>query len=1121
MNGLIRKITDEHFHNYISSFDLVLLTETWINEKHQINLDINKYKSFHLHGNKSPRTKKGRTSGGISVYYKKKLENYISVVETNNIGFLWVKLDKKLFSFSEDVFLCICYIPPPGSNVLNSNDLCFFEELENSIGKFSNQGKSFVTGDFNSRTGSLSDVIHHEHEIEFRDTHYFENIQNLPIRKNMDHVIDANGRKLISLCKSISHVITNGRTHSDAGIGQFTFCSSRGQSVTDYLLLSPCDIMHIHDFSIHEWSEYSDHAALCFSILILKEKHILKTENNARKNEDRIIWNKDKADDFKNLLQKEINSLSNLSINENVDVVSQVNCLSSFLYENALKIFGKKCKYGFNPKYKTRSSLWFDNNCKVAKEEFKKYRLNYNKNKSDENRKQFVNMRTKYNNIKKKAKFKYKVKIGRDLEQTAKTNPRSFWKELKKKHSKIEEVPPIHELQKYFNDLLSTNPNSTTDESHFSSNVIDDDSLDQPISDQELQKAVFHQKNNKACGPDNISAEIIKTSYNIIKEHLLNLFNYLFSNSIYPDNWSLGYIVPIFKGGDRAQASNYRGITLNNILAKIYSQLLFNRLSIWTQTNSKITDCQFGFQKGKSTIDCIFILHSIVAKTLSKGEKLYCIFIDYEKAFDKVNRTLLWNKLIKENVSTKMINAIKSMYKSVKSAVKVNMNTSETIISHEGVKQGDPSSSLLFMMFINDIIENMDTNLEGIFTLDEIKLLSTLYADDQTLFSTSPDSIKIMLENLVNYCQTNKLKINTKKTKIMVFEKRKSRLKHEFFIYNEKIEEVEEFNFLGVNLYKNGCWFRTQKNFSDKGSKSLFGLYSLLAQYEFSTQKKCELFDNLVLPVMHYASEIWGIHAGPDVDLILNKFCRKVLSVKKSTNLQAMYGELGRIPLSILRKYNIFKYWIKILNLNDDSIIKRIYEMLKTDANKNIKYDGLNWAFHIKTILNDLGLTNYWLNQDQQIIELPLIKQRLFDQYFQSWYSNINNSHRLTYYSMFKHEFKFENYLDYKVDKKLKICLTRFRLSSHDLEIEKGRHFNIPQINRLCTFCNMKTIESEYHFLLICPYFTDLRKEYLKPYYYTWPNLNKFENLMISGNKKTIFNLMKFIFRANTRRTAK
>ena len=79
----------------------------------------------------------------------------------------------------------------------------------------------------------------------------------------------------------------------------------------------------------------------------------------------------------------------------------------------------------------------------------------------------------------------------------------------------------------------------------------------------------------------------------------------------------------------------------------------------WTMKYNEMSDFQFGFQKGKNTIDCLFILHAIISKTFSKGEKLYCVFIDYEKCFDSVNRSILWQKLIKENLSTKMVNAIK------------------------------------------------------------------------------------------------------------------------------------------------------------------------------------------------------------------------------------------------------------------------------------------------------------------------------------------------------------------------------------------------------------------------------------------------------------------------------
>ena len=79
-------------------------------------------------------------------------------------------------------------------------------------------------------------------------------------------------------------------------------------------------------------------------------------------------------------------------------------------------------------------------------------------------------------------------------------------------------------------------------------------------------------------------------------------------------------------------------------MAKIYSQILLNRLNKWAEEEEKILDNQFGFQKGKSTVDCIFTFYLIIAKTLGSKEKIYCVFIDNEKAFDKVDRSFLWQK---------------------------------------------------------------------------------------------------------------------------------------------------------------------------------------------------------------------------------------------------------------------------------------------------------------------------------------------------------------------------------------------------------------------------------------------------------------------------------------------
>ena len=99
--------------------------------------------------------------------------------------------------------------------------------------------------------------------------------------------------------------------------------------------------------------------------------------------------------------------------------------------------------------------------------------------------------------------------------------------------------------------------------------------------------------------------------------------------------------------------------------------------------------------------------------------------------------------------------------------------------------------------------------------------------------------------------------------------------------------------------------------------------------------------------------------------------------------------------------------------------------------------------------------------------------------YNQKWYSDINNSSRLQSYSIFKHNLTLEKYLKISMENKYKYALSRFRTSSHDLLIETGRYENIPRDQRLCKSCDMKKIESEYHFLLACPKLRDLRKNIL------------------------------------------
>ena len=188
--------------------------------------------------------------------------------------------------------------------------------------------------------------------------------------------------------------------------------------------------------------------------------------------------------------------------------------------------------------------------------------------------------------------------------------------------------------------------------------------------------------------------------------------------------------------------------------------------------------------------------------------------------YDRIDRCYLWQKLLNENVSSRMITAIHSMYNCVRSCIRYKGSKSSFINSKNGVKQGDPSSSLLCLFFLNDIIQHINTNIDGIMTLNDIKIFLLFFADDAVLFAQNPRSLQSMLSDVEAYCVHWGLTLNVSKTKCMIFEQGRP-TKYNFYIYNTKIELVESFKYLGVHLFKNNKWNRTQQRIASHASSAL------------------------------------------------------------------------------------------------------------------------------------------------------------------------------------------------------------------------------------------------------------------------------------------------------------
>ena len=292
-------------------------------------------------------------------------------------------------------------------------------------------------------------------------------------------------------------------------------------------------------------------------------------------------------------------------------------------------------------------------------------------------------------------------------------NAKEYWKLLKnaQKHPESRSLS----AQKFGDYFKAINDPNTTfyqadedviffNERYFQSEVqIMFSELDEEISIEEIKTAIKQLKNNKSGGPDRLLNEFFSCGIDVLPEYLHKLFNVLFDTGYFPSSWAEGHIIPIHKKGSVDSPENYRGVTLLSTLGKLFTKILNSRLTEWAENYGVYIEAQAGFRSKMGTTDNIFVLHGLITHLINEGKKLYCAFVDFRKAFDFVNRDILWFKLIKIGVRGKILNVIRGMYSSVKSRVKYQNELSSEFECYLGVRQGECLSPFLFSMYINDI----------------------------------------------------------------------------------------------------------------------------------------------------------------------------------------------------------------------------------------------------------------------------------------------------------------------------------------------------------------------------------------------------------------------------------
>ena len=519
-------------------------------------------------------------------------------------------------------------------------------------------------------------------------------------------------------------------------------------------------------------------------------------------------------------------------------------------------------------------------------------------------------------------------------------------------------------------------------------------------------------------------------------------------------------------------------------------------------------------QESDSTIDHIFVLRTLVESALSKKKrKLYCLYVDFSKAFDCIDRNKLWNKLEKANISSKMLKTLQSMYRAVKSKIIHKEGCSDFFLCNRGVRQGCILSPFLFNFFIRDLEFSLKTEPFAGANIGTEKLPLLAFADDLLLLADTPTELQRLINRLEVHCDNNGLKVNLEKTKAMVFRKGGVLARHEkWFFKRERIEVVSCYKYLGVIFSPGGSWFETQKRLANQAKKATNLMKSAFYMYKSINPKiLTKVFDAQIQPILTYGSEIWGFDEAKDTERVRNNFFRYALGVKRSTPAVAVLAECGKNGLIFSRYEKIIKYWLKAIRAAPERYIAKAYSKQFEMAERQTQCWGLN----VKLLLQRLGFEEVWANQrvENDIAFLSDTKQRLMRLACNDSWDLLEDYSKLTLYRHIKTDIVFETYLGCII-KPYRLCLTKFRLSAHELMIEKGRELGIIREHRFCEICMSGAIESEYHFLCCCNAYTGLRENILPRSLWYETNEQKMVSILASKDVATLTKVAKYIYLA-------
>ena len=305
------------------------------------------------------------------------------------------------------------------------------------------------------------------------------------------------------------------------------------------------------------------------------------------------------------------------------------------------------------------------------------------------------------------------------------------------------------------------------------------------VKEEEVAAAMKRMKNGKSVGPDDIPAEAWKLMGRTGVEWLTEVFRYIMETEQMPDEWKASTLIQILKNkGDIQDCGNYRCIKLASHTLKMWERIGDQRL----RSAVEISEQQFSFMPNRNTTDAIFALRLLVEKYGEGQEDLHCIFIDLEKAYDRVPRQEVWNCLRLKEVEEKYIRIIQNMYKDSKTLVRCAAGETDEFEVTMGLHQGSALSPFLFAVIMDCMTREVQREAPW----------DMLVADDVVACSETKEEVEQMLEMWREAMEVRGMRVSRQKTEYLKFKAGDRQDMGTVAMQGEVVKQVEEFKHWGL-----------------------------------------------------------------------------------------------------------------------------------------------------------------------------------------------------------------------------------------------------------------------------------------------------------------------------------